>query len=96
MQHEKYVTWTGLGREPGEMHQQITDLAGGLEAISWYEQRISLAEDSTLCEALRDQRDEECRHAAIALEWVRRQVPALDEHLRRYLFHPATPVPERR
>ena len=96
MQHERYASWSTLGREPGAIHQQLTDLAGGLEAISWYEQRIALTEDAAAAERLRDQRDEECRHTAIALEWVRRQVPALDEHLRRYLFHPATPNPEAR
>ena len=31
-------------------------------------------------------RDEETEHAAMSLEWLRRQDPVLDEHLREYLF----------
>ena len=31
-------------------------------------------------------RDDEKEHAAMALEWVRRQDPALDAQLRQYLF----------
>jgi hypothetical protein len=31
-------------------------------------------------------RDDEKEHAAMTLEWIRRQDPALDEQLRLYLF----------
>jgi len=57
-----------------------------LEAIDWYDQRIDAATDEALKEVLRHNRDEEKEHAAMVLEWLRRQDPVLDEQLRTYLF----------
>ncbi len=57
-----------------------------LEAIDWYDQRIDAAGDDDLREVLRHNRDEEKEHAAMVLEWLRRQDSTWDGLLRRYLF----------
>jgi len=54
--------------------------------MDWYAQRIEAASDPELAAVLAHNRDEETEHAAMSLEWLRRNDPALDEHLRAYLF----------
>jgi hypothetical protein len=56
------------------------------EAIDWYDQRVHATNDSDLASVLAHNRDDEKEHAAMALEWIRRRDPALDEQLRLYLF----------
>jgi len=69
-----------------DRHRATVSLMEELEAVDWYDQRIDAATDETLKEILRHNRDEEKEHAAMVLEWLRRQDPALDEQLRTYLF----------
>jgi ferritin-like protein len=57
-----------------------------LEAIDWYDQRVAATADATLAEVLAHNRDEEKEHAAMTLEWLRRNDATLDRHLRTYLF----------
>jgi len=57
-----------------------------LEAADWYDQRYEASQDEELRAILAHNRDEEKEHAAMVLEWLRRRDPALDEHLRAYLF----------
>jgi hypothetical protein len=69
-----------------DRHRATISLMEELEAIDWYDQRIDAATDEALKEVLRHNRDEEKEHAAMVLEWLRRQDPGLDEQLRTYLF----------
>ena len=69
-----------------DRHRAIVSLMEELEAIDWYDQRIDAATDDTLKAVLRHNRDEEKEHAAMVLEWLRRQDPVLDQQLRTYLF----------
>lgn len=69
-----------------DRHRATVSLMEELEAIDWYDQRIDAATDDTLKEILRHNRDEEKEHAAMVLEWLRRQDPVLDAQLRTYLF----------
>ena len=57
-----------------------------LEAVDWYDQRVDAATDPELAAILRHNRDEEKEHASMVLEWLRRNDPVLDRHLRTYLF----------
>lgn len=57
-----------------------------LEAVDWYDQRVSASNDAALSEVLAHNRDEEKEHAAMTLEWLRRNDATLDRHLRTYLF----------
>lgn len=57
-----------------------------IEAIDWYQQRMGATGDDSLKVILEHNRDEEIEHACMALEWLRRRIPAWDEALRLYLF----------
>ena len=57
-----------------------------LEAIDWYQQRVDATGDAALREILAHNRDEEKEHAAMVLEWLRRQDEGFDRYLRMYLF----------
>lgn len=69
-----------------ERHRAITSLMEELEAVDWYDQRVAATADRELREILAHNRDEEKEHAAMTLEWLRRNDAKWDEVLRTYLF----------
>ena len=69
-----------------DRHRATVSLMEELEAVDWYDQRIDADTDGEVKEILRHNRDEEKEHAAMVLEWLRRQDPVLDQQLRTYLF----------
>ena len=69
-----------------ERHRALVSLMEELEAIDWYDQRVDASTDATLKPILAHNRDEEREHAAMTLEWLRRNDPKWDEVLRIYLF----------
>jgi uncharacterized protein len=75
-----------LKPETVDRHRAITSLMEELEAVDWYDQRVDAATDDKLRAILAHNRDEEKEHAAMVLEWLRRNDPKFDEHLRTYLF----------
>jgi ferritin-like protein len=75
-----------LRPETLDLHRGLVSLMEELEAMDWYQQRIDATLDPELKAVLAHNRDEETEHAAMSLEWMRRQDPVLDEHLRTYLF----------
>jgi ferritin-like protein len=75
-----------LRPETLDRHRGLVSLMEELEAMDWYQQRMDATRDPDLKAVLAHNRDEETEHAAMSLEWMRRQDPVLDEHLRTYLF----------
>ena len=75
-----------LGPETIDRHRAIVSLMEEMEAADWYDQRVKATKNDELREILAHTRDEEKEHAAMVLEWLRRSDPALDEHLKTYLF----------
>ena len=75
-----------LGPEVMDRHRAIVSLMEELEAVDWYDQRAKATANSELRTILEHNRDEEKEHAAMALEWLRRNDPKMDEHLRTFLF----------
>ena len=69
-----------------DMHRAITSLMEELEAVDWYNQRVDACKDDNLRAILAHNRDEEKEHAAMMLEWIRRQDPIMDKELKEYLF----------
>jgi uncharacterized protein len=69
-----------------DLHRAIRSLMEELEAVDWYQQRADAATDDALRAVLAHNRDEEKEHAAMILEWIRRQDPVFDTQLRKYLF----------
>ncbi|MHB1137554.1 MAG: encapsulin-associated ferritin-like protein [Microthrixaceae bacterium] len=69
-----------------DRHRAIASIMEELEAVDWYDQRVAAVSDPELADVLAHNRDEEKEHAAMTLEWLRRNDPVLDRHLRTYLF----------
>jgi ferritin-like protein len=69
-----------------DMHRAIVSLMEELEAVDWYNQRVDACKDVELKAILEHNRDEEKEHAAMVLEWIRRQDPVFDKELKDYLF----------
>ena len=75
-----------LSDETRDMHKAIVSLMEELEAVDWYNQRVDSCKDQELKKILAHNRDEEKEHAAMVLEWIRRQDPAFDKELKDFLF----------
>jgi ferritin-like protein len=83
---EYHEPWDALPKEARDFHRAVTSLKEELEAVDWYHQRVVVCDDPELRAILAHNRDEEVEHACMTLEWLRRNVPAFDRHLRTYLF----------
>src|SRR3954454_4928837 len=75
-----------IGNDVVERHRAIVSIGEELEAVDWYDQRAAASSDASLRAVLEHNRDEEKEHAMMTLEWLRRHDPALDRHMRTYLF----------
>jgi ferritin-like protein len=75
-----------LGADVIDHHRAIASLMEELEAVDWYNQRAKATKNHELRAILEHNRDEEKEHAAMALEWIRRNDPKMNEHLKTYLF----------
>ena len=75
-----------LTDETKDMHRAIVSLMEELEAVDWYNQRVDACKDPALKKILAHNRDEEKEHAAMTLEWIRRQDPTFDKELKEALF----------
>ena len=75
-----------LSDETRDMHRAIESLKEELEAIDWYNQRVNTCKDPELKKILTHNRDEEKEHAAMTLEWIRKNDPHFDKELRNSLF----------
>jgi ferritin-like protein len=69
-----------------DMHRAIVSLIEELEAVDWYQQRVDACRDPELKAILAHNRDEEKEHAAMVLEWIRRNDPTFSKELKDYLF----------
>ncbi len=87
MSHEGYhEPVSELTDATRDMHRAIVSLMEELEAVDWYNQRADACKDLELKKILEHNRDEEKEHAAMTLEWIRRQDPKFDGFLREFLF----------
>jgi len=68
------------------MHQAIVSLMEELEAADWYRQRADDCEDDALREILLHNMREEIEHAAMVLEWLRRNDEDFAGQLKKFLF----------
>ena len=69
-----------------ERHRALVSLMEELEAVDWYDQRVEASTDDSIRAVMAHNRDEEKEHAAMTLEWLRRNDAKWDEVLRTYLF----------
>lgn len=68
------------------LHQAITSLMEELEAVDWYRQRADDCDDPELKAILLHNMREEMEHAAMVLEWIRRNNPDFAHELKDNLF----------
>ncbi|WP_029933511.1 ferritin [Thiomicrospira pelophila] len=69
-----------------DMHRALLTLIEELEAVDAYNQRIEASKDKTLQNIFQHNADEEKEHAAMALEWIRRNDSVFDKELKNWLF----------
>ena len=69
-----------------DMHRALVSLQEELEAVDWYQQRADACGDAELKAILVHNMREEIEHASMVLEWLRRNHPDFEKHLRTYLF----------
>ena len=81
-----HVPRESLSRETLELHYAITSRMEELEAVDWYRQRADDTKDPELKAVLLHNAREETEHAAMVLEWIRRNDVTFDKELREYLF----------
>ncbi len=75
-----------LSAETRDYHRALQSLMEELEAIDWYNQRVDVCNDEDLKKILIHNRDEEIEHAAMVIEWLRRQDSVFEKELKEYLF----------
>jgi len=75
-----------LSKDTIHLHHAIVSLMEELEAVDWYRQRADDCDDPALKEILLHNMREEMEHAAMVLEWIRRNNSDFEHELRDYLF----------
>lgn len=73
--YDDYKSLSGLDKDLERARQSLIE---EFEAINWYQQRISACSDPHLRRILEHNRDEEKEHAAMLMEWIRKNDPAQD------------------
>ncbi len=92
-----HVPRESLSKKTLNMHYAITSLIEELEAVDWYRQRADDCDDADLKAVLLHNANEEIEHAAMTLEWIRRNDENFQKELKTYLFTegPITEVEEK-
>ncbi|RVU38238.1 ferritin [Hwanghaeella grinnelliae] len=75
-----------LSKDTIHLHHAIVSLMEELEAVDWYRQRSDDCDDPALKEILLHNMREEMEHAAMVLEWIRRNNSDFEGFLKEFLF----------
>ena len=75
-----------LSTETRDFIRALVTLREEIEAIDWYQQRLTVTSSQHLKKILRHNQLEEMEHACMALEWLRRNMDGWDEKMKQYLF----------
>lgn len=86
MAHELHEDKEDLSEKTLDLRRAIDSLIEELEAVEWYQERFDATEDNELRDILAHNRDEEKEHAAMVIEWLRREDEVFKEELEDYLF----------
>jgi ferritin-like protein len=86
-----------LSRQTRDMHRALVSLNEELDAVDWYRQRADACDDAHLKAILLHNMREEIEHAAMLIEWLRRNDSDFQNQLETYMFSeaPVTEVEER-
>jgi ferritin-like protein len=69
-----------------DLRRAVASMIEEFEAATWYQERVDACKDPELKAILAHNRDEEKEHAAMVLEWIRRNDGAFSKELKDYLF----------
>ena len=75
-----------LDAKTRDITRALISLKEEVEAVDWYNQRAAAASSQELKAIMAHNRDEEIEHAAMIIEWLRRNMGAWDDELKTYLF----------
>jgi len=75
-----------LSKDTLNLHHAIVSLMEELEAVDWYRQRADDCDDEALKDILLHNMREEMEHAAMVLEWIRRNSEDFSKQLKEFLF----------
>ncbi len=75
----QYEDFEKLSEKSKNLERARQSLIEELEAINWYEQRVELTKDESLKRILQHNMDEEKEHAAMLIEWLRKNDPTQDK-----------------
>ena len=75
-----------LSKSARQLHYAITSLKEELDAVDWYRQRADDTEDDELRHVLLHNMREEMEHAAMLIEWIRRNNEDFAGHIATYLY----------
>ena len=81
-----HIPRENLSAEARLLHYAIVSLQEELDAVDWYRQRADDCDDPTLEAILRHNAREELEHAAMILEWIRRNDEDAAKQMKTYLF----------
>jgi hypothetical protein len=76
-----------LSQETRTFARMITSLIEEAEAINWYEQRISVEQNSDARNIMANAQEEEFKHFGMDLEFLLRRLPKWRVALQAILFH---------
>lgn len=82
----RYEEIKDIDPKTADLSRARQSLIEELEAIMFYDERISATKDETLRQVLAHNRDDEKEHASLLLEWLRRNDPAFDKELKEIMF----------
>lgn len=78
--------YEAIDEKTRDISRAIASLREELEAVDWYNQRVHTSSDPELKAIMAHNRDEEIEHAAMTIEWLRRNMDKWDEELKTFLF----------
>jgi hypothetical protein len=82
----KYEDIDHISKKVADLSRARQSLIEELEAIMFYDERISATDDPTLKDILAHNRDDEKEHATLLIEWLRRNDPEFEKELKEKLF----------
>jgi hypothetical protein len=84
--HQYHEPAEELSAETRTFARMITSLGEEAEAISWYEQRMSVETDKQAKAIMANAQNEEFKHFGMDLEFLLRQKPKWREMMKKILF----------
>ena len=69
-----------------DLNRARQSLIEELQAIIYYDERISASKNKKLKSVLAHNRDDEKEHASLLIEWLRRNDPEFEKELKEILF----------